>query len=215
MSTATPTLTQHIEIDPAVRGGRPRIAGTRITVADIAIMHLRMGLSLEEIAAKYELSPAAVYAAMSYYFDHRGEIDRSIEEDEAFVEAIRRQTPSLHQQKLRMNSIDEPKLLAQQLHPILERYKVRQAILFGSLAEGDATRRSDVDLIIVQDTDKRFFQRYEGILQEIASVVRDRDVDLLIYTPDELEQMSDRPFIREALSKGVIIYESEKESMAS
>ena len=114
-----------------------------------------------------------------------------------------------------MNSIDEPKLLAQQLHPILERYKVRQAILFGSLAEGDATRRSDVDLIIVQDTDKRFFQRYEGILQEIASVVRDRDVDLLIYTPDELEQMSDRPFIREALSKGVIIYESEKESMAS
>lgn len=45
----------HIEITPDVRGGRPRIAGTRITVADIVIMHLRLGQSLEEIAGKYDL----------------------------------------------------------------------------------------------------------------------------------------------------------------
>ncbi|NOX61701.1 MAG: DUF433 domain-containing protein [Chloroflexi bacterium] len=32
MSTTTPTLTHDIEIDPAVRGGKPRIAETRITV---------------------------------------------------------------------------------------------------------------------------------------------------------------------------------------
>ncbi|MCJ7619243.1 MAG: DUF433 domain-containing protein, partial [Anaerolineae bacterium] len=39
-------LTQHIEITPGVRGGRPRIAGRRITVSDIAIMHLKMGRSV-------------------------------------------------------------------------------------------------------------------------------------------------------------------------
>jgi len=41
-------LDHHIEITPDVRGGRPHIAGTRITVADIVIMHLRLGQSLEE-----------------------------------------------------------------------------------------------------------------------------------------------------------------------
>ena len=94
-------LDRHIEITPEVRGGRPRIAGTRITVADIVIMHLRLGQSLEEIAGKYNLDLADVYAAMAYYYDHRSEIDGSIEADEAFAEAFRRSNPSLLQAKLR------------------------------------------------------------------------------------------------------------------
>ena len=94
-------LDRHIEIIPDVRGGRPRIAGTRITVADIVIMHLRLGQSLEEIAGKYDLDLADVYAALAYYYDHRSEIDGSIEADEAFAEAFRRNNPSLLQAKLR------------------------------------------------------------------------------------------------------------------
>lgn len=38
--------TEHIELTPGVRGGKPRIAGTRIAVEDIVVMHLKMGLSL-------------------------------------------------------------------------------------------------------------------------------------------------------------------------
>ena len=94
-------LDRHIEITPDVRGGRPRIAGTRITVADIVIMHLRLGQSLEEIAGKYDLDLADVYAALAYYYDHRSEIDEGIEADEAFAEAFRRNNPSLLQAKLR------------------------------------------------------------------------------------------------------------------
>jgi predicted nucleotidyltransferase len=45
--------------------------------------------------------------------------------------------------------------LRRKLRPILERYHIRRAILFGSLARGEDTRRSDV-LILVQETDKRF-----------------------------------------------------------
>jgi uncharacterized protein (DUF433 family) len=94
-------LDRHIEITSEVRGGRPRIAGTRITVADIVIMHLRLGQSLEEIAGKYNLDLADVYAAMTYYYDHRSEIDGSIEADEAFAEAFRRNNPSLLQARLK------------------------------------------------------------------------------------------------------------------
>jgi len=94
-------LDRHIEITSDVRGGRPRIAGTRITVADVVIMHLRLSQSLEEIAGKYDLDLADVYAAMAYYYDHRSEIDGSIEADEAFAEAFRRNNPSLLQARLR------------------------------------------------------------------------------------------------------------------
>lgn len=91
----------YIELTPDVRGGKPRLSGTRLTVADLVVLHWRLGQSLEEIAGKYDLSLAAVYAAMAYYYDHRAEIDRSIEEDAAFAEAFRRNNPSLLQEKLK------------------------------------------------------------------------------------------------------------------
>ncbi|MEH2378423.1 MAG: DUF433 domain-containing protein [Nostoc sp.] len=93
-------LNQHIEITPGVRSGKPRIAGTRITVADVAIMYLRMGQSLEEIAGKYQLSLASVHAAIAFYYDNRQEIDQRIAQAEAFVEADRLNTPSLLKEKL-------------------------------------------------------------------------------------------------------------------
>ena len=94
-------LDGHIEITPNVRGGRPRIAGTRITVADVIIMHLRLSQSLEEIAGKYHLDLADLHAAMAYYYDHQGEIDESIGADESFAEAFRRHNPSRLQEKLK------------------------------------------------------------------------------------------------------------------
>lgn len=94
-------LDRHIKMTPKVRGGKPYIAGTRVTVADIVLMHLRLGQSLEEIAGKYDLSLAAVHATMAYYYDHQAEIDQSIEEDAAFAEAFRRNNPSPLEEKLK------------------------------------------------------------------------------------------------------------------
>jgi len=94
-------LTQHIEITPGVRGGRPRIAGRRITVSDIAIMHLKMGRSVDEIACEYDLALSDVHAALAYYYDHRQEIERGIEADRVFVEAFREENPSLLQERLK------------------------------------------------------------------------------------------------------------------
>jgi uncharacterized protein (DUF433 family) len=94
-------LDKHIEVTPGVRGGRARLAGTRITVDDIVIMHLHMAQPLEQIAGTYRLPLAAVYAAMAYYFEHKAQIDRQIEEDDAYVEAMRHNAPSKLNAKLR------------------------------------------------------------------------------------------------------------------
>jgi len=97
---STKTLDQHIEITPGVCGGKARIAGRRIRVQDIVAFHLRWGQPVDEIAHEYELDRADIYAALAYYFDHREEIDREISGDEAFVEEMRRQHPSLLRRKL-------------------------------------------------------------------------------------------------------------------
>ena len=46
------------------------------------------------------LTPADVYAALAYYFDHRAEIDQTIKEGEAFVKAMRQRAPSPVRRKL-------------------------------------------------------------------------------------------------------------------
>ena len=98
------TLDQHIEITPGTCGGKPRIAGRRITVAQIAIWHERMGRSVDEIATEYDLELADVHAALAYYFDHREEIDTAISEAEDWINELKQATSSLVEQKLRSDS---------------------------------------------------------------------------------------------------------------
>jgi uncharacterized protein (DUF433 family) len=88
------TLERHIEITPGIAGGKPRIAGRRITVQDIVIWHERLGRDADAIASDYDLSLSEIHAALSYYFDHRSEVDQDILSGHAFVESLRASTPS-------------------------------------------------------------------------------------------------------------------------
>lgn len=81
----TTVLDRHIEQTPNIAGGKPRIAGHRITVQNIAVWHEHMGKSPDEICAEYNLTLADVYAALAYYHDHREEIEQSMEEQSAFI----------------------------------------------------------------------------------------------------------------------------------
>lgn len=91
---------QHIESNPDVRAGKPTISGTRITVADIVLLHRRLGRALEEIAGTYDLPLAGVYAAMAYYCDHQDEIDASLDQEGALAEAFKKNNPSRLREKL-------------------------------------------------------------------------------------------------------------------
>ena len=92
---------EYISIDPQIRFGKPCISGTRVAVEDIAIMYLKLGDSLEEIAQEYNLSLASVYAAIAYYYDNQEEIDRRREEGKAYAEKFREKNLSLLQEKMR------------------------------------------------------------------------------------------------------------------
>ena len=85
------TIEEHIVNPPGIAGGEPRVAGHRITVANIAIRYELMGHSIDEIATGYGLSLAEVHAALAYYYDHKAAIDNAIREADAFAEALRQQ----------------------------------------------------------------------------------------------------------------------------
>ncbi len=94
------SLDKHIDITPGIVGGKPRIAGHRITVQDIVIWYDRMGQSADEIATEYNLDLAAVHAALAYYFDHRVEMDEAIEQRDRFLRRIIDKTPSKIDRKI-------------------------------------------------------------------------------------------------------------------
>lgn len=86
----------HITSDPAVCGGSPCIARTRFSVRIVVGYILRLGLTPEELQADFpHLSLAAIYDALSYYYDHREEIDAEIKaNDELSAKAERNPSSS-------------------------------------------------------------------------------------------------------------------------
>lgn len=81
-------ISRYIERTPLPGGdaGFPRIVGRRISVVDIVLWE-RDGLAVADIAAEYDLPEDAVLAALAFYAENQEEIDRYIEEGEAFFEA--------------------------------------------------------------------------------------------------------------------------------
>ena len=72
---------QMIARTPGIKGGRPCIAGTGVTVKRIAGWH-HMGMSPEEIAAQYgHITLAQVHVALAYYYANREEIEADLAEE--------------------------------------------------------------------------------------------------------------------------------------
>lgn len=84
---------EHLEVEPD--SGKPRIAGRRITVEFLSTFIDDPDWPVEKICREYDLSPAQVYAAWSYYYDHKEEIDRALAEKEARIEKIAKPTSEL------------------------------------------------------------------------------------------------------------------------
>jgi uncharacterized protein (DUF433 family) len=86
METKQDTAILHVVATPGTCGGAPRLNGTRIRVSQVVLM-TEQGMSADEIVSSLpHLTLAQVYAALSYYHDHRAAIDQEIREaDEQFA----------------------------------------------------------------------------------------------------------------------------------
>jgi predicted nucleotidyltransferase len=98
--------------------------------------------------------------------------------------------------------------LARIVQVLREQYAPQRILLFGSLASGQVGEWSDIDLVIVKETDRRFLDRIREVMQLLQPQV---GMDILVYTPQEFAQLSrERPFVRqEILQQGSVLYERE------
>ena len=68
----------HIITSPRIAGGAPIIKGTRIAVRAIA-GYYQLGMNVDEILQSLpHLTQSQVHAALTFSFDHQGEIDRDL-----------------------------------------------------------------------------------------------------------------------------------------
>ena len=95
-------------------------------------------------------------------------------------------------------------VLSRIVNVLEERYHPEIIILFGSHAYGTPTDDSDIDLLIVMETDTPFHERYAEVSGLIREARRGWAVSAFVITPTELEERMDvgDQFIAEVLSKG-------------
>ncbi|GAB4478009.1 MAG: nucleotidyltransferase domain-containing protein [Anaerolineales bacterium] len=96
--------------------------------------------------------------------------------------------------------------LPKAIENLIRQVQPEKIILFGSYAYGNPTPDSDVDLLVVWDTDKP--RRERLVTVSLALYPRLFPVDLLVKTPQELEaELPHNFFLREIVTKGIVLYE--------
>ncbi|MFN8625579.1 MAG: DUF433 domain-containing protein [Candidatus Binatia bacterium] len=76
---------------PRICGGRPRIAGTGVSVRHVGVWY-KLGLTPEEIADRIgHLTLAQVHAALAYYHANRERVEAELAAEEAEADQLERQ----------------------------------------------------------------------------------------------------------------------------
>lgn len=91
---------------------------------------------------------------------------------------------------------------------IIKDYRPKKVILFGSYAYGEPAEDSDIDLLIIKNTDKRPIDRWVEVKRLLRDTTGKLPVAPLVYTEKEIEERVSIKdfFIEEILEKGEILY---------
>lgn len=105
---------------------------------------------------------------------------------------------------------------------LLQPHKPQKIILFGSHARGDANADSDIDLMVVLDTNqypKNFREKmdlYLPVSRSLTQLNEQIPIDLIVHSKpmhDKFLELNSM-FAREIINKGVILYEATDTRMA-
>ena len=102
------------------------------------------------------------------------------------------------------------KLVDKAVQQIAEAFSPEKIIIFGSVAKGTATEHSDLDILVVMDTELEFPYREVEVRKVISNIQIPKDV--LVLTPSEYAEDSENPWdiAHEISLTGVVAYEAAK-----
>ena len=89
---------------------------------------------------------------------------------------------------------------------IVENFNPEKIILFGSYAYGNPNSESDLDLLIIQQSDLPSYKRTRPIKKCLRGI--GIPIDILVYTPEEVEQWKNASmaFVTHAIKDGKLLY---------
>jgi len=100
-----------------------------------------------------------------------------------------------------------PEKIDEVVSRIASKFNPYKIILFGSYANGTSNNDSDLDLLIVQDTDLPMHQRGFDIRMSLLGIMI--PMDILVYTKSEFNEEKDKQFsfLNTAIKNSKILYE--------
>jgi predicted nucleotidyltransferase len=102
---------------------------------------------------------------------------------------------------------DDSKLIDEIIRRIVNAIQPEKIVLFGSRGRGEARRESDMDILVIANSEEPRYRRSSrlyGILSDILV-----PMDILVYSPDEVSEWRNvhQAFITTALREGKVLYE--------
>lgn len=103
--------------------------------------------------------------------------------------------------------------IAQFAHKVADEFHPKKIVLFGSYAYGRPHADSDVDILVVMPARNQIQQACKIRLAIPAPF----PMDLIVRTPREIQWRLKEgdSFVREILSKGIVLYEEDNERMGT
>jgi len=99
------------------------------------------------------------------------------------------------------------KTLRPAIQKIVRELTPQKIVLFGSYAYGKPNPHSDVDLLVIMETEQPHKERSWAVSRLLLP--RPFPVDILVKTPEEVEVALESGdfFLKEILTRGVVLYE--------
>lgn len=103
--------------------------------------------------------------------------------------------------------IDFEKEIERIVNNIVTKYDPIKIILFGSCAQGTQHEFSDIDMVVIKDTDDNYYDRLKEVVK-IADI-DDIEADIMVYNPVEIQLLLKKGsnfFTHEVFEKGIVLY---------
>ena len=94
------------------------------------------------------------------------------------------------------------------IHSIAQKYQPQQIIVYGSASQNKTRSNSDLDLIVIKNTKKQFYDRIQSVNKTFKPSI---PTDIVVYTPKEFKNLSTWNYFiqQEVLKKGQVVYDNQ------
>lgn len=101
----------------------------------------------------------------------------------------------------------DPTVLGRIADQLKRQYRAEKVVVYGSVARGEATIHSDIDLLVVAPSIEKGYQRMATVKAIVRDLSRGLPISPIVLTPEELEQRlaDEDPFVREIVESGVAL----------